>query len=63
MGVDSATIVMIILILAALAAGMVTFGILRERDRSSLTAGCASIVVGLAIIGCFVLFSIVRILV
>lgn len=59
---DSATIIMIILVLVALAAGLVTFGLLRERGRSSLTAGCAAITVGLAIVVCFVLFSIARIL-
>ncbi len=59
---DSASIVMIILVLVALAAGLVTFGVLRERGRASLTAGCAATVVGLAIVACFVLFSIVRIL-
>jgi hypothetical protein len=59
---DSATIIMVILVLVALAAGLVTFGLLRERDRSSLTAGCAAIAVGLGIVSCYVLFSIVRIL-
>jgi len=59
---DNATIVMIILVLVALAASLVTFGVLRERGRTSLTAGCAATVAGLTVISCFVLFSIVRIL-
>lgn len=53
---------MIVLVLVALAAGLVTFGVLRERGRGSLTAGCAALTAGLTIISCFVLFSIVRIL-
>ncbi|HEX5165087.1 MAG TPA: hypothetical protein VFV93_06805 [Thermomicrobiales bacterium] len=59
---DSATIIMIILVLVSLAAGLVTFGVLRERGRSSLVAGCGAIVIGLIIVSCFVLFQIVRIL-
>lgn len=59
---DSATIIMIVLVLVALAAGLVTFGVLRDRGRASLTAGCAAAAVGLAVVTCFVLFSIVRIL-
>lgn len=53
---------MIILVLVSLAAGLVTFGVLRERGRSSLVAGCGAIVIGLIIVSCFVLFQIVRIL-
>ena len=53
---------MIILVLVALAAGLVAFGVLRERGRGSLVAGCAAVMAGLAVISCFVLFQIVRIL-
>jgi len=60
---DRSTIVMLILVLVSLAAGLVTFGLLRERGSRSITAGCAAIVVGLAIVGAFVIFSIVRILI
>ncbi|HYI15765.1 MAG TPA: hypothetical protein VEX37_10275 [Thermomicrobiales bacterium] len=59
---DSASIVMIILVLVALAAGLVAFGVLRERGRSALTAGCAAIAAGLTIISGFVLFQIISIL-
>jgi hypothetical protein len=59
---DSSSIIMIIVILVALAAGLVAFGVLRERGRGSLVAGCAAIVAGLAIVSCFVLFETVRIL-
>ena len=59
---DSASIAMIILVLVALAAGLVIFGILRERGRSALTAGCASMFAGLIVIGCYVLFQVVSIL-
>jgi len=53
---------MIILVLVALAAGLVAFGVLRERGRSALTAGCAAIAAGLTIISGFVLFQIISIL-
>ena len=53
---------MIVLVMVALAAGLVTFGVLRERGRRSVTAGCASVAAGLAVIGMFVIVSIVRIL-
>ena len=59
---DSATLIMIVLVLVALAAGLVTFGVLRERGRASLTAGCAAIAAGLIVISCFVVFQAVRIL-
>jgi hypothetical protein len=59
---DSASIAMIILVLVALAAGLVVFGLLRERGRSGLTAGCASIAAGLLVVGCYVTFQTVRIL-
>ena len=59
---DSASIIMIILVLVALAAGLVAFGVLRERGRGALAAGCAAIAAGLAVIACFVLFQIVSIL-
>lgn len=52
---------MIILVLVSLAAGLVTYGVLRERGSRSITAGCAAMVVGLAVVGAFVIFSIVRI--
>ena len=60
---DNDTIIMIILVLVAMAAGMVAFGLLRERGRSSVASGCAAITAGMAIISCFVLFSIIRILI
>jgi hypothetical protein len=59
---DSATIAMVILVLVALAAGLVVFGLLRERGRSAVTAGCASIAVGLVVIACYVIFQVVTIL-
>jgi hypothetical protein len=59
---DSASIVMIILVLVALAAGLVVFGVLRDRGRSTVTAGCASMGAGLSVIGCWVLFEVVSIL-
>ena len=59
---DSSSIIMIIVILVALAAGLVAFGVLRERGRGSLVSGCVAVVAGLAIIACFVLFETVRIL-
>ena len=59
---DSASIVMIILVLVSLAAGLVAFGVLRKRGRSSVAAGCAAIAVGLTVISCFVLFQIISIL-
>ena len=59
---DSASIIMIILILVALAAGLVTFGILRERGRGALTAGCAAVIAGLTVITGYVLYQILRIL-
>ncbi|MEX2315208.1 MAG: hypothetical protein WD628_05770 [Thermomicrobiales bacterium] len=58
---DRSTLVMIILVLDSLAAGLVTYGVLRERGSRSITAGCAAMVVGLAVVGAFVIFSIVRI--
>ena len=59
---DSASIVMIILVLVALAAGLVVFGLLRERGRSTFTAGCASILAGLIVISCFVAYQTISIL-
>ena len=59
---DSASIAMIILVLVALAAGLVVFGLLRERGRSGLTAGCASIGTGLLVVVCYVIFETLRIL-
>jgi|GEM_PF-6405108 len=59
---DNATIIMIILVLVALAAGLIIFGVLRERDKSALTAGCAAITVGLFVIVCFVAFQTISIL-
>ena len=53
---------MIILVLVALATGLVAFGILRERGRGALAAGCAAIAAGLAVVSCFVLFQVVSIL-
>ena len=53
---------MIILALVALAAGLVAFGVLRERGRSALTSGCAAIAAGLTVISGFVLFQIISIL-
>lgn len=53
---------MLILVFVALAAGLVSFGLLRERGRGALTAGCAAIGAGLAVISCFVVFQIVRLL-
>lgn len=59
---SNASIVMIILVLVALAAGLVAFGVLRERGRSTVTAGCASIAAGLFVIGCFVAYQTISIL-
>lgn len=54
---------MIILVLVSLAAGLVTFGVFRERGRGTIAAGCAAVVVGLAVVGAFVVYSIVRVIV
>jgi hypothetical protein len=59
---DSSSIITIILILVALAASLVVFGVLRERGRGALTSGCAAIVAGLTVVSCFVLVQIIQIL-
>ena len=53
---------MIILVLVALAAGLIAFGVLRDRGRGSFFAGCAAMAAGLTVISCFVVFQIVQIL-
>lgn len=59
---NDATVISLLLTVVAIGAALAVYGVLRERGRGAVAAGCLGILTGLGLITLVVAISIARIL-